>query len=98
MAAEKLVKLDLGYLNILNDQEVNYQLDVPTLVEHAIYNGEGTLSNSGALNAKTGKFTGRAPKDRYIVNDRITENEVWWGDINQPISQEAFDILKSKIT
>jgi phosphoenolpyruvate carboxykinase (ATP) len=98
MATEKLVKLDLGYLGIFNDEEVNYQLDVPTLVEHAIYNGEGTLSNTGALNAKTGKFTGRAPKDRYIVKDQITESDVWWGDINQPISDHTFQLLKSKIS
>ncbi|WP_293914805.1 MULTISPECIES: phosphoenolpyruvate carboxykinase (ATP) [unclassified Sphingobacterium] len=97
MATEKLVKLDLAYLNINNNNEVNYQLDVSTLVEQAIKNSEGTLSDTGALNARTGKFTGRSPKDRYIVKDQKTANHVWWGDINQPISEEAFEKLRVKV-
>ena len=45
----------------------------------------------------TGKFTGRAPNDRYIVKDATTENTVWWGDINIPFEAKKFDTLYNKL-
>ena len=82
----------------LDAEKVNYQLSVPELVEEALKNNEGTLSSSGALAVDTGKFTGRSPKDRFIVNDEVTENTVWWGDINIKISEQHFDNLFKKVT
>ena len=67
------------------------------LVEKTIRRSEGKLSNSGALVIKTGKFTGRSPKDRYIVKDAITTEDVDWGGINLPIAPEVFDQLFEKI-
>lgn len=55
------------------------------------------LANSGALMASTGKFTARAPKERDIVNDHLTENLIWWGDTNLPISSESFDSIHQKM-
>jgi len=72
-------------------------LTVDQLIEHALQNKEGVLTKSGALAADTGEFTGRSPKDKFIVRDAITENTVWWGKINQPISPEKFDALLSKV-
>lgn len=88
---------DLNYLN-LSAKTVKYQLSVSELVEEALKNGEGTLADSGALAIDTGKFTGRSPKDRFIVCDNVTENTVWWGDINIKISATHFDSLFEKIT
>jgi phosphoenolpyruvate carboxykinase (ATP) len=67
------------------------------LVEHALRNGEGTLTDNGALMADTGKFTGRSPKDRFVVKDANTENSVWWGDINIPFEADKFDQLHEKM-
>lgn len=67
------------------------------LVAEAIINHEGVLTDSGALMFDTGRFTGRAPKDRYIVEDDITRDMVWWGDINQPFSPEKFDGLYDRL-
>ncbi|WP_266364528.1 phosphoenolpyruvate carboxykinase (ATP) [Tellurirhabdus rosea] len=67
------------------------------LIEHALRNGEGQLTGTGALAVDTGQFTGRSPKDRYIVRDETTENDVWWGDINHGISPEQFDRLYHKM-
>lgn len=89
-------QIDLGYLN-LNAKTVKYQLSVPELVEEALKNGEGTLTDTGALAIDTGKFTGRSPKDRFIVCDEVTENAVWWGDINIKFSEAHFDSLYNKI-
>ncbi|RZL44509.1 MAG: phosphoenolpyruvate carboxykinase (ATP) [Pedobacter sp.] len=88
---------DLSYLN-LSAKTIKYQLSVSELIDEAINNGEGTLADSGALAVDTGKFTGRSPKDRFIVADDITEDTVWWGDINIKISPAHFDLLFEKIT
>ena len=56
-------------------------LQPAALVEQTIVNGQGKLSSTGALVVKTGKFTGRSPKDRFIVKDARTEHSVDWGDI-----------------
>ena len=67
------------------------------LVEHALRNGEGVLTDTGALMADTGEFTGRSPKDRFVVQDENTADSVWWGDINIPFSPEKFDQLHQKM-
>jgi phosphoenolpyruvate carboxykinase (ATP) len=64
----------------------------PILIEEAMRRGEARLSRDGALVADTGQHTGRSPKDKFIVRDEATENEVWWGE-NQPMTSEAFDLL-----
>lgn len=55
---------------------------------------KGVLTKSGAVAVKTGIFTGRSPKDRYIVKDNITQDTIWWdGNINRPTTVEVFDEL-----
>ena len=88
--------MDLSYLN-LHAKSVKYQLSVAELVEEALKNGEGTLADSGALAVDTGKFTGRSPKDRFIVCDELTEDAVWWGDINIKFTPQHFDALFEKV-
>ncbi|SFG58740.1 phosphoenolpyruvate carboxykinase (ATP) [Pedobacter insulae] len=88
--------LDLSYLK-LSAKAVKYQLSVAELVEEALKNGEGTLADSGALAVDTGKFTGRSPKDRFIVCDELTEEAVWWGDINIKFAPKHFDALLEKV-
>jgi len=84
---------ELAYLFIQNKEKVHYQKSVAELVERAIINREGHLSDTGALAADTGRFTGRTPYDRFIVKDASTEDNVWWGSVNQPISTESFEDL-----
>ena len=57
----------------------------------------GTITDLGAVNVDTGKFTGRSAKDKYIVKDNLTEDSVWWeseGSTNKPMSQQTWDHLK----
>jgi phosphoenolpyruvate carboxykinase (ATP) len=77
--------------------ESHLNLSVDELIKHALQNNEGSLTSTGALAADTGEFTGRSPKDKFIVRDSITENTVWWGKINQPISTDKFDSLLEKV-
>lgn len=92
-----MLKPDLSYLDLDSDKAL-YQLNVAQLVEEALLNGEGTLADSGALAVDTGAFTGRSPKDRFIVDDDVTRDIVWWGDINIRFAEDNFDKLLKKLT
>ncbi len=95
-SSEKAIpKLD--YLFIRDSKKVHYHQSVAELVEYAVLHGEGSLSESGALAADTGRFTGRTPYDRFIVSDALTESTVWWGDVNQPISMQSFAYLFKEV-
>lgn len=97
MKASEMAVPALNYLFIKDNKKVHYQPSVAELVEYAVINGEGSLSESGALAADTGRFTGRTPHDRFIVSDALTENTVWWGDTNQPISMASFECLFEEV-
>jgi phosphoenolpyruvate carboxykinase (ATP) len=73
--------------------EIFKNLSPAALIAHALKNKEGVLAANGSLTVETGKRTGRSPKDRFIVNDAITENTVNWGTINQPFEPAKFDKL-----
>ena len=74
-----------------------WNLSPAELVEETIIRGEGMLADSGALAVDTGKFTGRAPKDKFIVYDDSTADAVWWGDINIKFNPEDFDRLYDRV-
>lgn len=76
---------------------IHWNLDSDTLTKQSIELGQGILDDKGALCVNTGKFTGRSPKDKFIVKDDITATSVDWGDVNIPISFEVFDSLKNKM-
>ena len=85
--------LELGLKNI---SKAHWNLSTKKLSEISIANSMGEISSTGALSINTGKFTGRSPKDRFIVKDDITEKVVWWGDINIPFNSNNFDQLYKK--
>ena len=75
---------------------IYWNLSKSTLYEEVLKNGEGVITDRGSLLVDTGAFTGRAPKDKFIVKDETNEDIVWWGPINQPIAPEKFDELKDE--
>src|SRR6516165_1149363 len=75
-------------------KSISYNLEAPRLYEIAIRRGEARLAKGGALVAETGIHTGRSPKDKFIVRDALTENEIWWDNSNS-ISGENFDRLRA---
>ncbi|NNM16068.1 MAG: phosphoenolpyruvate carboxykinase (ATP) [Bacteroidia bacterium] len=85
-------------LGLNNVAAAYWNLTPAELVEETIITGEGGLADSGALAIDTGEFTGRSPKDRFVVCDAETEKTVWWGDINIKFTPENFDKLYEKIT
>lgn len=82
----------------INNATVNYQLSPNQLQDKTISNKQGKEASSGALVVNTGEFTGRSPKDRFIVKDDITKDRVWWGNINIPFDSDKFEALYNKVT
>src|SRR5690554_1402556 len=89
---------DLTSLGLQHADNVFWNLTPADLVEETIANGMGQLSDTGALAVDTGEFTGRSPKDRFIVEDDITRDAVWWGNINLKFDAEKFDRLYNRVT
>lgn len=94
LRAEGASVADLGLKNVA---AAYWNLTPAQLVEETIINGQGELADTGALAVDTGKFTGRSPKDRFIVCDDKTKDSVWWGDINIKFDAEDFDRLHAKM-
>ncbi|MFD3156026.1 phosphoenolpyruvate carboxykinase (ATP) [Haloimpatiens sp. FM7330] len=84
---------ELKKLNIKTNKEIYRNLSVADLVVKALERGEGVLSNTGALVVNTGKYTGRSPKDRFIVKTKDIKDKVNWGKVNLPTTEEVFNKL-----
>jgi len=76
---------------------VHWNLTAPLLYEAAIRRGEGILSSHGALSVATGEYTGRSPKDKFIVREPESEALVDWGAVNQPFDADAFDAMHERV-
>ena len=81
----------------IKDAMVHWNLPSEELQRITVAKGMGRETDNGTLAINTGKFTGRSPKDRFIVQDDYTNDKVWWGRINKPISPENFDKLQAQI-
>ncbi|WP_103069368.1 phosphoenolpyruvate carboxykinase (ATP) [Aquimarina sediminis] len=82
----------------IENATMRYQLSPDELQDEVVQKNQGKITASGTLAINTGEFTGRSPKDRFIVKDDITKDKVWWGDINIPFDPDAFDALYDKVT
>jgi phosphoenolpyruvate carboxykinase (ATP) len=73
-------------LGIYNDTgKVHYNLGAAALVEESLKKGEGVLTDTGALSIKTGKYTGRSPDDKFIVDTDNVHDHISWCDVNKPM-------------
>lgn len=84
-------------LGIINPKAVYHNLTPAQLTEHALARGEGTLSNTGALVVTTGKYTGRSPEDRFVVDTPAIHDDIDWGKVNVPISPAAFEGIYNRM-
>src|SRR5919106_1460117 len=91
-------KMTLERLGLLRYGAVHENLPPARLIEAAVRRREGMLVGNGSLVAKTGKRTGRSPKDRFIIEDEVTRDRVAWGSVNKPFPGEAFEALLEKAT
>src|SRR5215831_13549147 len=76
---------------------VHWNQTAPVLYEHAVRRGEGELALGGSFSVSAGQFTGRTPRDKYIVEESGTKDTVDWGNINQPVSPQQFASLHQRL-
>lgn len=80
---------------IATSAKIFWNLTTAPLVEHSLRRGEGLLAKDGPIVVNTGRHTGRSAQDKFTVRDGETENTVWWGKSNKPMSTEHFSALKA---
>jgi phosphoenolpyruvate carboxykinase (ATP) len=97
-ATELPGRVDLSEHGIDADGRIYRNPTTALLYEHALARGDGRLAESGPLAVDTGKHTGRSPKDKFVVREPSSEDRIWWGDVNQELSEEHFDGLREKVT
>ncbi len=90
-----IYKLDNHGLNDL--EKVFWNLPAAALYEEAVFRGEGHIVNGGPFLVKTGKWTARAANDKYVVSESTTEDKIWWGVYNRPMSSDKFDNLWTRL-
>ncbi|HEX5169282.1 MAG TPA: phosphoenolpyruvate carboxykinase (ATP) [Cyclobacteriaceae bacterium] len=92
-------KPDVDSLSTLGITEgiAYWNLSPEQLSEKTIQLGQGKLTSSGAIAVDTGEFTGRSPRDRFIVNDSLTESAVWWNNTNIHFDARKFNTLFKKV-
>ena len=70
---------------------------VDDLINDAVSQNEGVIGLNGSLMVDTGEFSGRIPNDKFFVNEESSSENIWWGEVNQKISEENFDYLLEKV-
>ncbi|RPI26491.1 MAG: phosphoenolpyruvate carboxykinase (ATP), partial [Actinobacteria bacterium] len=88
---------DLSMHGIKPTKAVYWDLASPRLYEHSLDRGLGQLAHKGALVVDTTPYTGRSPKDKFVVREPETEDEIWWGDVNHPMEPEVFSALYQRV-
>src|SRR6185369_12895139 len=94
--AAKMLK-NLFSSNPPSSRKVHYQLTSNELLGDCLNKGQGVLSDTGALVINTGQFTGRSPKDKFILRDEATWNAINWNEFNIPIEPKFFDIIYKRV-
>ena len=90
-------KIGLEKLGFIDLDNICYNFSSKALVEDIVKNGEGIVGMRGAAMVDTGIYTGRSPKDKYIVKESSSEKKIWWGEVNKKISESIFDILFDQV-
>jgi phosphoenolpyruvate carboxykinase (ATP) len=87
----------LSNFGLSNLHQTYWNLPTEALYEEVVFRGEGRLTEMGALAVTSGKHTARAAQDKVIVREPDTEDDIWWGEYNRPISQDKFNELFSRL-
>jgi phosphoenolpyruvate carboxykinase (ATP) len=93
----KAENASLESIGLKHVESVFWNMSPSELVEDIIINGQGVLTDTGAIAIETGEFTGRSPQDKFTVCDATTENSVWWGKVNIKFDPAKFDSLYDRM-
>jgi len=82
---------------IRNVTAIHWHLPTSALYEKVVQRGEGLIAHLGPLVVRTGVYTGRSPKDKFIVQEPSSADKIYWGDQNTPLAPEKFDLLHARL-
>ena len=97
IATEHRAHVDLSDHGLHPTGRVHWNPTTSLLYTHALARDEGRLAEGGPLAVDTGLHTGRSPKDKFIVRESASEARIWWGDVNQELSEDHFEHLREKV-
>ena len=75
----------------------HWNLSMPALYQHSMRRGESELAAGGGLVVTTGEYTGRSPKDKFIVDEPENTDNIWWGPVNNKISPDQFNTMRNRM-
>ena len=81
-----------------NLKSVFWNLPTPAIYEEALKRNEGIMAHLGPLVVRTGQFTGRSPNDKFVVEEETTKDDIWWGEVNRPYSEERFEEIHRRMS
>jgi phosphoenolpyruvate carboxykinase (ATP) len=90
-------KVGLEAVGLTNLGGVLWNPTPATLYEEFVMNGEGVIANHGPIVAETGKYTGRSPDDKFVVEEASSKQKIWWGKVNRPIDEDKFNRLLHRV-
>src|SRR5882672_3855789 len=97
MSTSSVASDSLNALGLDRAPVIHRNDSAPTLYEETIRRGTGRIGIGGALIVDTTPYTGRSPKDKFVVKDKTTEAKVAWGPVNQPFDPTRFDALFERV-
>lgn len=87
----------LQHHGIINPAAVWWNLSTPSIYEEVVRHREGLIAHLGPLVVRTGHYTGRSPKDKFIVEEPGSRAGIWWGEANHPMSEGQYQVLRSRL-
>lgn len=88
---------DLENHGLTNLNGVYWSLSTPMLIENVVQRREGMIARLGAVVVRTGHHTGRSPNDKFIVRGGESEEKIWWGEVNKPMTEACFTRLYDRM-
>jgi phosphoenolpyruvate carboxykinase (ATP) len=92
-----MTRYGVEHHGIKNVSAVNWNLPTPALYEKIVSRGEGLIAHLGPVVVRTGAYTGRSPRDKFIVYESSSADQISWGEENQPLAPEKFDFLYHRL-
>ena len=87
----------LKHHGLVHLERVFWNLPTPALYEEIVFRNEGRIAHDGAILVNTGQHTARAASDKFVVKEASTEDKIWWGEYNRPISLEKYNALLARV-
>jgi phosphoenolpyruvate carboxykinase (ATP) len=97
-STEQRSPIGLDAHGLSNLKTVHWNLSTPALYEEALKRNEGIVAHLGPLVVRTGQFTGRSPNDKFVVEEETTKDDIWWGKVNRPYSEDRFEEIHRRMS